>query len=161
MRRGKTFTTMADLAEDEVRIGSRDEERFAVGAVIEAQGRPGRFLLQVDDLSLTGARIRCPSHRIEAGEWLQLDLALAPQRACVVWINGIMAGCEFAEPLQPVVLRIILKALTPKPEELGPVPHHSDTTLPETRFYSADQPEGERPYIPRHSYPPRDRKLRV
>lgn len=153
---------MADAAEEEVRIGSRDEERFAVGAVIEAQGRPGRFLLQVDDLSLTGARIRCPAHRVEVGEWLLLDLSLAPQRACVVWVNGILAGCEFAEPLQHVVLRIILKALTPKPEEFGPVAH-SNAPLAETSFRSAGDDEGvpQRPYIPRQSYPPRDRKLRL
>ena len=154
---------MVDAAEEEeVRIGSRDEERFAVGAVIEAQGPPGRFLLQIDDLSLTGARIRCPTHRVEAGEWLLLDLSLAPQRACVVWVNGTLAGCEFAEPLQPVVLRIILKALTPKPEESGPVPD-SNATLAETGLRSVDHDEGvpQRPYIPRQSYPPRDRKLRL
>lgn len=153
---------MDDAAEEEVRIGSRDEERFAVGALIEAQGSQGRFLLQVDDLSLAGARIRCPAHRFEAGEWLLLDLSLAPQRACVVWVNGILAGCEFAEPLQPSVLQIILKALTPSPEELEPEPN-SNSTLAETSFHSAGQSEGvpQRPYIPKQSYPPRDRNFRL
>lgn len=150
---------MADAAEEDVRVGSRNEERFALGVVIEAQGRHGRFLLQVDDLSLTGARIRCPLHRLAPGDWLLLDLSLAPQRACVVWAAGAMAGCEFAEPLQPVVLRIILKALTPKPEaQEAQVPGISASA---SSSAAHDTSTDQRPYIPDQPYPPRNRNYRL
>ena len=153
---------MAGAAAEEVRIGSRDEERFAVGAVVEAQGRPGRFLLQVDDLSLTGARIRCPAHRLILGDWLLLDLSLAPQRACVVWAEGMMAGCEFAEPLNPVVFRIILKALTPSLEAQEPG-QHSNSASAGTYFRSiVDAEDGlKRSDIAKPIYPPRFRNFEL
>jgi hypothetical protein len=112
---------MARAALEEVRIGSRDEQRFPVGAVVEAQGRAGRLLVQVVDLSLTGARVQCWSHCLVEGDWLQLDLSLAPRRASIVWAQGGLAGCEFLEPLEPLDLKIIRKALTPKPESFEPV----------------------------------------
>ena len=153
---------MAGAAAEEVRIGSREEERFAVGAVVEAQGRPGRFLLQVDDLSLTGARIRCPAHRLIPGDWLLLDLSLAPQRACVVWADGMMAGCEFAEPLQPVVLRIMLKALIPKPEAHESEQRGNSTSAGTClRTAGHDESACRSPYIPEQIYPPRNRNFRL
>ncbi len=111
---------MGRAALEEVRIGSRDEQRFAVGAVVEALGRPGRLLVQVVDLSLTGARVRCWSHCLAEGDLLQLDLSPATKRASIVWAQGSLAGCEFLEPLEPLDLKIILKALTPKPETFEP-----------------------------------------
>ncbi len=117
---------MSLAAPEDVRIGSRDEQRFAVGAVVEAWGRPGRHLVQVVDLSLTGARVRCWNHGLREGDWLQLDLSLAPQRACIVWAQGSQAGCQFLAPLEPLDLKIILKALTPKPEPLEPLLENVD-----------------------------------
>lgn len=152
---------MAVAAVEEVRIGSRDEERFAVGAVVEAQGRPGRFLVQVDDLSLTGARIRCPAQRLIPDDWLVLDLSLAPRRASIVWVEGMMAGCEFTEPLDPVVLRIILKALTPSEESPAP----DQINIPATAgTYSRSNVDAEGGLqgleIAKQIYPPRYRNFR-
>lgn len=113
----RVIAIMASARAEEARIGSRGEERLAVGGVIEAQGGSGRFLVQVVDLSLTGARVRCLSQLLTPGDRLLLDLALAPQRACIVWAEGGTAGCEFVEPLRPLDQRLILKALTGRPVE--------------------------------------------
>ena len=105
---------MTDASPEEARIGSRDEQRFPVGTIIEAVGRPGRIRVQVIDLSLAGALVRSHGHRLTPGDCVLLDLSLAPQRARIVWAKASVAGCQFEEQLHPVVLKLILKGLRPE-----------------------------------------------
>jgi hypothetical protein len=81
----------------------------------------------VTELSTTGARLLTPLPlAVGASVLLQLPL-LEPVEARVVWVSNRIAGCEFAEPIPPAQLRIVVAGA-----ESG-LPHEPVSVLGERR----------------------------
>lgn len=73
---------------------------------------PGARLMDVDviNLSVTGFMAESESGLEEgANVWLKLP-GLEPQSARVVWVEGTRAGFEFASPLHPATLDLLVAA---------------------------------------------------
>ena len=98
------------MSVEEPRLGSRLAARFALDAVVEARSGQVRSSLQVVDLSRTGARLKTLSPlRLGNTLWLKLPMLEALQ-VKVVWVNGVLAGCLFEQPLHEAVFRNLVAA---------------------------------------------------
>ncbi|CAA9527276.1 MAG: hypothetical protein AVDCRST_MAG91-2644 [uncultured Sphingomonadaceae bacterium] len=64
----------------------------------------------VTDLSPEGARLITPAP-MDVGRHVSLNLPLfEPVEGRIAWVSSRMAGCEFAEPIHPAALRVLLAA---------------------------------------------------
>jgi hypothetical protein len=62
----------------------------------------------VTDLSPEGAKLVTPAP-LEVGSEVALTLPMVePLRARVVWVSKRLAGCRFADPLHPALLRVVV-----------------------------------------------------
>ena len=78
----------------------RTSERLAVKRASTLRARDGLPMdVTIEDISLTGCRVRAPVH-FAAGEELMIGLAGVGIRSCsVVWSDYGEIGCEFDVPL--------------------------------------------------------------
>lgn len=89
--------------------GSRQAERkdCQIGAGLRQRGASG-VSVQIVDLSTHG--FRANTHlELELGTdvWLKLP-GLEALHARVKWMDGYLVGCEFARPLHPAVLQMMV-----------------------------------------------------
>lgn len=90
----------------EIRKASRTE--VVLGAGLRQRGA-GAVTVQILDLSTHG--FRAATHLelpIGTDVWLKLP-GLETWHSRVVWMRGHLLGCEFARPLHPAVLDMILR----------------------------------------------------
>lgn len=89
----------------------RSSERFGTQVSVGVR-RSGSVSIPgvVIDISATGFRIEA-LERLPIGTavWLKIG-TLAPQMARVMWNDKLLAGCQFAAPLHPSVVALILAA---------------------------------------------------
>lgn len=107
---------MQVAAELEVVGGTSAEERRGERATlnVEAGVRPQSsttIQATILDLSRFGfrARLYAPAP-VGTVVWLNLP-GMAGQQACVVWSDGLMAGCALTAPLHPAVFSHIVNTL--------------------------------------------------
>lgn len=71
----------------------------------------------VTDISTGGAQLITPVP-LQIGSEVRLRLPMVePVRGTLVWVSSRLAGCEFADPLHPALLRVLLLAATADPDE--------------------------------------------
>ena len=90
--------------------GPRQAERAhcEIGAGLRQRGAGG-VTVQVLDLSTHGFRASTHLHLPQGADvWLKLP-GLEPLHARVAWMNGYMVGCEFARPLHPAVMQMVVR----------------------------------------------------
>ena len=69
-----------------------------------------KIMVDVTDLSLEGLRLRSPVPVLPGTRiWLKLPL-LACREAVVRWCEGAEIGCEFADPLHPMMFETLTRA---------------------------------------------------
>jgi hypothetical protein len=86
--------------------GERRRSRRATVREID-QGEEVDFVV-VTDLSPEGARLVTPAP-LEVGREVALTLPmLEPLVGTIVWVSKRLAGCRFADPLHPAVLRVVM-----------------------------------------------------
>ncbi len=69
-----------------------------------------RIFVEVTDLSLEGLRITSPIPVLPGTHiWLKMPL-LACRQAIVVWCDGTQMGCQFADPLHPMMFDTLTRA---------------------------------------------------
>ena len=69
-----------------------------------------RVTVDILNLSLEGARLGTSEPFVVGSRiWLKLPM-LASREAVVIWTSGSAAGCEFSEPLHPMVFEVITRA---------------------------------------------------
>lgn len=95
-------------ADHEGRRGERAALNVAAGVRPQSSTMIQATIL---DLSRFGfrARLSAPAP-IGSVVWLNLP-GMAGQQACVVWSEGLMAGCALTAPLHPAVFEHIVKTL--------------------------------------------------
>jgi hypothetical protein len=68
-----------------------------------------RVIVKITDLSLEGVRLTSPIPVLPGTHiWLKMPL-LACREAVVVWCNGSQIGCEFSNPLHPMMFETLTK----------------------------------------------------
>ncbi len=101
------------------RVGSREAERVSFQVVIGARNGQHRLSAEVLDISATGVRLRMLSpSRVGQTFWLTLPM-IAAIEVHVVWVEGFVAGCAFAQPLAPYILEGILSAASKAADSVG------------------------------------------
>lgn len=91
------------------RLGSRNEHRWPINAMIDARDGNRHQRALAADLSVSGLGLQTLSAlRIEQRLWVRIG-NIEPREITVVWVNGFNAGCSFAIPLAEYVLEHILK----------------------------------------------------
>ena len=69
-----------------------------------------KIMVEVTDLSLEGLRLTSPVPVLPGTHiWLKLPL-LACREATVVWCDGERIGCEFADPLHPMMFETLTRS---------------------------------------------------
>lgn len=97
------------------RIGSRDAERVRLNVVIDARNGSSRLRAEVLDISATGIRIRTLNPlRMGSTFWVKVP-PIEPLEIRVVWVEGFVAGCRFAQPLHRSVFKMVVEAIKPEP----------------------------------------------
>ena len=92
----------------------RRSERRKPNAMASFLRGAERIIVKVTDLSLEGVGFKSPLP-LDPGTviWLKLPL-LACREAKVIWCDGSQTGCEFAEPLHPMMFDTLTR---PRPNE--------------------------------------------
>ena len=91
---------------DDGRRAARNE--VVLGAGLRQRGAHA-VTVQIIDLSVTGFRAATHLELMPGSDvWLKLP-GLETLHARVVWMRGHMLGCEFARPLHPAVLDMIVR----------------------------------------------------
>lgn len=70
-----------------------------------------RHLVDVVSISSAGAKI-CTMEPVQTGAtfWIKLP-NLEPVQMSVVWAKGLEAGCQFLQPLDPAIFRVVAQAV--------------------------------------------------
>ena len=69
-----------------------------------------KILVEITDLSMEGVRVASPVAVLPGTQiWLKMPL-LACRQALVVWCDGEQMGCEFADPLHPMMYETLTRA---------------------------------------------------
>ena len=86
----------------------RERRRSRRAAMREIDDREEVDFVVVTDLSPEGARLVTPAP-LEVGRQVALTLPmLDPMNGTIVWVSKRLAGCRFADPLHPAVLRVVV-----------------------------------------------------
>ena len=86
----------------------QERRRSRRAAVREIDERQEVDFVVVTDLSPEGAKLVTPAP-LEIGRQVALTLPmLEPLNGTIVWVSKRLAGCEFADPLHPAVLRVVV-----------------------------------------------------
>lgn len=98
----------------EPRLGTRAARRASMRATIQARRGENRYLLEIEDISTTGARMKS-SRSLPDGAviWLRLP-SLEPIQAEVIWSHGFKFGCRFLQPLHVSVFENLLRQCAPR-----------------------------------------------
>lgn len=104
----------------------RDARRWRRSAVV-VPGRiddvGARSLCRVADLSITGARLLTLAP-LAPGATIMVTLpGQKPRAATVMWSDDHVAGCEFAEPLSPHLLDLLVAMYRFTPAEPNSLTH--------------------------------------
>jgi hypothetical protein len=68
-----------------------------------------RILVEISDLSMEGLRVSSPVPVLPGTHiWLKMPL-LACREAVVVWCDGEQMGCQFSEPLHPMMFETLTR----------------------------------------------------
>ena len=90
------------------RIGSRVQRRYVIRTAVDARYGEEALVALVHDLSASGVKIELRATRLMPGDWLHLALPLEGERAAqVAWADGMVAGCQFGEPLAEDIAQAI------------------------------------------------------
>jgi hypothetical protein len=85
------------------RLGTRAARRVEVKAPIQARWGENRYIVEIEDLYTSGARMRT-SRSLPKGAviWLRLP-GLEALQAEVMWTHSFTFGCRFIQPLHESV----------------------------------------------------------
>lgn len=98
------------------RLGSRQVERSRIEIMIEARDGQDRLLAKVTDISVKGLRLETLVP-LKLGQTHSVNLPTIEARcATVIWVDGFVAGCVFAEPLTPDDLANVLASVSQEPD---------------------------------------------
>jgi hypothetical protein len=87
---------------------ARREDRAPVVVPGRINDLGARSLCRVADLSISGARLQTHA-ALTPGSAIMVTLpGQKPRPATIVWADGFVAGCEFAVPLQPELLDLLV-----------------------------------------------------
>ena len=87
---------------------ARREDRSEV-VVPGRINEPGaRSLCRVADLSISGARLHTHTPLTRGNSVMVTLPGQKPRPATIVWVDGIVAGCEFAVPLEEELLDLLV-----------------------------------------------------
>lgn len=88
----------------------RKAQRLQFNAAVQFRKGHTRATVKIVDISTNGARLSAV-HILRVGDafWLKLPM-LEPQEARVVWADEFIVGCQFVQPLHPVIFENILRA---------------------------------------------------
>lgn len=95
------------------RIGSRDDKRWQIFVMIRTRIVAGWLTALATDISVSGIRLKTLNPlRVEQKIWLKFPNA--DQRLItVVWADGLVSGCVFAEPLAEYLLHDLCGSTQP------------------------------------------------
>lgn len=101
---------MAELSTNPAEEGRKAERAEVVlGAGLRQRGAHS-VTVQIVDLSTTGFRAATHLSLMPGSDvWLKLP-GLETLHARVVWMRGHLLGCQFARPLHPAVLAMVVRA---------------------------------------------------
>jgi hypothetical protein len=100
----------------------RSERRRPRAMATFGQGTE-RIPVEITDLSLEGVRVQSPVAVLPGTHiWLKMPL-LACREAVVVWCDATEMGCEFADPLHPMMFETLTRA---RAEEVTLMPGRRD-----------------------------------
>ena len=89
--------------------GERRAERAQFEAAVQFRAGTRRAMVKVRDISQLGARI-AGVYLVHEGDRFFLTLpGLQSIEARVAWVEEFEFGCEFAQPLNPVVLEALMR----------------------------------------------------
>ena len=104
---------------------ARRQDRAAVVVPGRINDFGARSLCRVADLSISGARLQTHAE-LAVGVSVMVTLpGQKPRPATIVWAEGHVAGCEFAEPLKQDLLDLLVAmyCFTPASDERVRQPH--------------------------------------
>jgi hypothetical protein len=109
LRQGNMSGFAAQLATEKSEDGRRaDRKSLHVDAGLRQRGAHG-VTIEIVDLSTTGFRAITHLELYPGADvWLKLP-GLESLHSRVIWMNGFLIGCEFARPLHPAVLDMIVR----------------------------------------------------
>lgn len=102
------------MEENQPRLGSRAARRVAMRATIQARQGDTRYIVEIEDISATGARLRC-ARSVPVGTvlWVRLP-GIEPLRAEIAWAHSFTLGCRFLAPLHSAVFENIVRSYAPR-----------------------------------------------
>jgi hypothetical protein len=77
----------------------RQYERLSVNIAATIHSRNGAITARLENLSITGARLKCFGQPIALGESVNLSVLGELHRSIVVWTGTLAFGVNFATPL--------------------------------------------------------------
>jgi hypothetical protein len=104
------------------RIGSRGAERWRIFVMIRTRIDEEWLTALATDISLSGIRLKT-LNPLRVNQKLWVKLPSADQRlASIVWTEGLVSGCVFAEP----IAKNLLDHLRGSPEPGTPIDRRED-----------------------------------
>lgn len=107
---------MADAAAilEDVRVGSRDERRFAVGSIAHATYAGKPLIVFIKDISESGMRVATQDEVLRCKDLLTVELPMLEEQLVeVIWVERRTAGVRFSDRLGGPVLSIVAAAMQP------------------------------------------------
>lgn len=77
----------------------RQYERLAVNIAATIYNKGTGISARLENISITGARLSCFTHRLEIGDTVNLAVLGELYKSSVVWIGTLAFGVNFASPL--------------------------------------------------------------
>ena len=90
------------------RLGSRNQQRWRLNAMIEMRDGHRHQKALVADVSVSGLRLQTLNPlRLGQSFWVKLG-NIEAREITVLWVDGLNAGCSFTNPLAEYVLEQVL-----------------------------------------------------
>jgi hypothetical protein len=77
----------------------RQYDRLSVNIAATVHCRSGALSARLENISITGARLRCFGQPLQIGDSVNLSVLGELHRSIVVWIGTLAFGVNFASPL--------------------------------------------------------------
>lgn len=106
-----------------IQLDARRWRRSAVVVPGRINDVGARSLCRVADLSITGARLLTAGPLAPGAEIIVTLPGQKPRAATIMWSDGHVAGCKFAEPLSQRVLDLLVAMYRFTPAEPGSLIH--------------------------------------